>query len=387
MNVTYLTNDIDFIEICRNYWAIDDEGNFIKKVSEIGKEHSLSTYEVLKIIQCNCIAYSTTQFCKLCAEPYIYRSRSEYPSTLETLWTCQECITREQKKIHTERYDLILNKFLQTQIRNPLTISKLTMRQSILILALIRHSGSEDFSQIKEYEKNEIDILSPSRNFDLEIIQELYNEKLIAISPNSDPDSLLWNDYGNLEARLPDVQWLLPLNKECHPKEFIIKLEEKITSTKFIETEAEGLINLCRQVALHDCLAYLQHVMKEHGLYFSPGNKTFLVLEKILEIYSVSQAYCFIWSAAKTAASYYMRNPGIPKQQVANSVIGSIERIFERNVAKGWTPEGFDRNYYLPQSILSQIVYDYMLKIHDGSFNISISELNKLFFETHRTLN
>lgn len=142
-------------------------------------------------------------------------------------------------------------------------------------------------------------------------------------------------------------------------------------------------IELCQEVQLQECLGFLKATLEEHQLYLSPGEKTQQVLGQCLEKFSVAQVYNFIWRAARDAAAYYMRS-SISKKQAGNSVVGSISRNMEQALANDWYVKPFNRNYNLPQSSLSRIVFNTLLGTDDGGFK---HPLHKLLQETGTQLN
>ena len=150
------------------------------------------------------------------------------------------------------------------------------------------------------------------------------------------------------------------------------KIEQALIDGEFITKYKDELLELITEISLMECLAFLEYNLEEHNLSFQPGEKTKVLFTQLLESYSVSQIYIFIWRACKDAAAYYMKG-GISKKQAANSVVGSIQRQYERAIGNNWTIGSFKRNYKLPQSILSQVVFNFMLRTDDGGFNQKIS--------------
>ena len=108
--------------------------------------------------------------------------------------------------------------------------------------------------------------------------------------------------------------------------------------------------------------------MSEHGFSFNPGEKTLLVLNNLLEEFSVSQAYNLIWRAAKDAAAFYIREH-VSKEHAANTVVGSIQRQFERARAEGWKIKPYGRDRRCPQSMVSQVLFNTALPLGDDGFN------------------
>ena len=199
--------------------------------------------------------------------------------------------------------------------------------------------------------------------------RELSKRNIIVVSPHTNPEHIELNDESGFSYYINLVEWVLPIDHEEHSTTgiFIQALEKKLGSMEWEDDWYEQAKDLCNEVALVETTSYLRLVMSEHNFDFVAGDKTTLVLQKVLEKYSVAQAYNLIWGAGKDAAAYYMRG-GIPKKQAANSVVGGIERRFERALANNWTTKPFNRNFNLPLSILSQVLYNTTLQTDDGGF-------------------
>lgn len=149
----------------------------------------------------------------------------------------------------------------------------------------------------------------------------------------------------------------------------------------FLDTEvlhnikhSPEFIELCKEIQLQECLAFLKVKLEEHQFDFSPGEKTQHTLMQCLESFSVAQIYNFIWRAARDAAAYYMRSH-VSKKQAANTVVRSISRSLEQALAHDWDVKAFSRNYDLPQSSLSRIIFNTLLGTGDGGFKQPLHEL------------
>ena len=110
-------------------------------------------------------------------------------------------------------------------------------------------------------------------------------------------------------------------------------------------------------------------VLDEHHLPFNPGAKTTQYLEYALENFSTAQVFNTIWKAARDAAAYYQR-ADISKRQAANSAISSIQRTSERAIAENWELKPFGRNFNCPQTMISEVLYNTVLKLGADGFKI-----------------
>lgn len=209
--------------------------------------------------------------------------------------------------------------------------------------------------------------LSPDARFDMEILASLSQSGLISVHPESNLNAFQLLDDGGYRYYIALVAWSLLLPQDAgHPRELVELLERLLSSAEFRNARRDELLALAKEISLLECLSFLDYVLAEHRLALTPGEKTKVVLRRALEVCSVSQVYNLIWGATKAAAAFCMR--GANRRHAANSVIGNIQRQLERALANNWTISAFHRNYSLPQSILSQVVFNTCLGTDDGGF-------------------
>src|SRR5262249_9526017 len=155
----------------------------------------------------------------------------------------------------------------------------------------------------------------------------LYRRNLIAVASDSPIEAFVFN-----EENVPDkfytarVRWVLIANNESHETNiaFIRQVEQMFRDTEWNVGWEDEVVPLWREVALHECISYLTLALDDHKLPFTPGEKTVQMFEQVLEHYSISQIYLFIWRAAKDAAAFYTREK-VTKSHAANSVVGAIQ--------------------------------------------------------------
>src|SRR5690606_32799240 len=244
------------------------------------------------------------------------------------------------------------------------------VRQAVFLYALIRHSANENLTGLDEFGLAKTELFSPDKDYNYHILKELHDQRIILISPESNLDHITLLDNGGVQYYIERVKWILPL-KETYQNmnQFINELDYVITSLNYIDKAYDDVVELCKEVNLHECIGYLQHTLYEHQLNFNPGKKTILVLSKALEQYSVAQVYNLIWAAVNNAAAYFMRSH-VSKKQAANSVVGNIERRIEKSEANNWELKSFRRLFDLPQSQISRVLFNLLLHTDDGGFNL-----------------
>lgn len=380
MKVTCFDNRPEIVQICADYWEIDKSGAFLHNTSEIGKKYGLSSTKVTQIAKEYSCASSNSLICSSCSVPYQYVNRTDYHSKMEINdWTCKDCLADEEVILNEKKQRIISYEFREQQKNSPLSIERLDVRLSVLLLSLIRYGANEDLTYINEYLNSKNDRLSPDEDDYIDFIQELYWNGCISIAPFSRLNTLTLKEDNNFTFYPRSVKWLLPLPVGQTFREFTILLEAKLASADFLEINYDEVIGLCKDISLRECLAYLKYKMEEHKLPFSPGDKTKLVLTRALEEYSVAQVYGFIWTAVSNTAAYYMRTQGsISKKQAANAVVGNIERNFERAYTQNWDVKAYRRDHNLPQSIISRLLFNVLLHTDDGGFYLPLRKIINL---------
>lgn len=356
---------------CHMYWKTDQNGFFVYKVSEIVKASGMSQPKINDAATRYTTAFSEETVCMDCGQPYEYKNRSDYQDLQEGKdWRCESCIEAiicdetERKRHELQmRYNQLSEEGFM-----PMDMSFDLMAK---LMALLKHSASEDMTTIRPIIDNEHDELSPHREYTNEIVVELLRNKVITFDPGSNMDNITLQDDGSITYYPLNVMWLVPLGPDYTTLgEFYLTLEEQLPELFSLEGGQELVKELCMQ----ECLAYLELILTDHTLPFKPGEKTRLVLEKGLQHFSVSQMYAVIWSTGNSAASYYMRG-NVPKHQAANSIVSRIDGYIDRALAENWNVKSYGRRFDLPQSALSRLIFNNLLGTTDGGFNMPLCEL------------
>ncbi|MBC1906592.1 hypothetical protein HCA64_08880 [Listeria booriae] len=277
---------------------------------------------------------------------------------------CQECL----KKIGEEK-DKKLRLIQKTyEFDDGILVSEdtLSLEDKLYLAALVRGFIDENLSYIHSLKSNK-DKLSPTLEMDIKIMRHLISRNIIRPHPNSEIAAFeegenfpysYYTEYVNYQIALEPFDNSYP------------KMIERITYPEthpFFENRPASL-DLWKNVALEESKEYLLYRMKAVGFDFSPGDKTNNILAHILERYSVSQSCSFIFSAVAYANQWHVEKR-VPKFRAANSVITNIERNSEKAFSEGWKVKSYGRNWDLPQSQVSKVLYNSILKISDLGFS------------------
>jgi hypothetical protein len=243
----------------------------------------------------------------------------------------------------------------------------LALEDIVYLISFVRLGAAEDFSFIRPL-GSITDLFSPRKHFDYDVLKGLYRRGLIFVHPNSDIDAFNFDGEDFKSFNLDKVFWVLPAGiNGVSTQRFIADAEDLIKSEEWPDAWREESYILWKRIALEECLQYLEMVLEEHRLPFSPGEKTHMMFSQLLEEYSVAQVYNFIWRAAKDAAAFYQRG-GVNKQHAANTVVGAIQRQAERASSEGWEVKAYRRDFRCPQSMISQVLFNTALQMGDSGF-------------------
>lgn len=399
ISLSFLTEDETLRQVCRRYWAVDDTGRFVDTVETLANEFELAKSQVSKLAQQYCEAFSNQHLCLECHKPFKVERRTDYLNLRS--WTGE----RRCKKCNDERRLQEIKASLEAELKRKglirATVEKiygvseltrvkpleLSLEHATFLLSLVRAGASEDFSIIQVVDSFAIP-LSPTSGYDYEILERLYRAKLLAVHIDSAPDAFF--DDPAKGFYLGRVIWRPAISAASgDTKGLASEIELIFRSGHWPAAWWDQRVNLWKIVAVQECIEYLQLCMKQHGFEFNPGDKTSTVFMEILNNYSVAQIYNLIWRVAKDTAAYYVRE-SVGKAKAANTAISSLQRYAERAYLGQWPIKPFRRSYECPQSMVSQVLYNVVLKIGDAGFeltpnlaNLSASQLSDGAIQRH----
>jgi len=116
-----------------------------------------------------------------------------------------------------------------------------------------------------------------------------------------------------------------------------------------------GAQGLKEEVYQAEVLAMLMVQLRAHRLGdFQPGEKTRLVMRKLMRHYSLGQAWKIIVYCVEKAVAAHAR--GTPRAVATNSVVTRIDHFIDRALAENWTVWTYSRPASLPETALSQVL-------------------------------
>ena len=379
LTLRYLTDDQTIIELCNRYWEMDADGQFAYKVNDLILPAGIHSRTVSAFVAEHCRVCNPEIACPDCGRPHLFASRSEYQQrrSWRFQWQCDDCRQVEADCKHAAQQAAEKARRLQIQQHygtvRPIPLDpykELSFKTAVALLALLRIGASEDLSVINPIgEAN--GLYAPTEELATDLLRLLYRNKCIYVHPSSSPNAFAEDVQTFYLFR---VAWVPPVDESHDPRGVLEAIESIFRKRTWPKEWFDEILLFWRELALHECLQYLQVCMVEHGFEFNPGEKTKQVLSGALENYTVAQLYVFIYRAVKDAAAYMVSNR-VSKKQAANSTIGRIQRQAERALAEGWEIKPYRRDWRAPESMVGHVLYRVALKVGDSGINYTPSHI------------
>jgi hypothetical protein len=138
---------------------------------------------------------------------------------------------------------------------------------------------------------------------------------------------------------------------------------------EILQEDKDTGLDIWKEISLEECLEYFKYQLNNVKFDFTIGDKTLATFKDILENFSTAQIYGIIYRSVANATKYYQES-NISRKQAANSVIGGYQRYSERALLEKWDLKKFSRPYDLPQSMISEFLFNRVLKIGSLGFEM-----------------
>jgi len=305
--------------------------------------------------------------------------------------TCDYCLSL--KKIAKERkekerqarekrigeiHEVIENAFnIDNNI--PLDFDKLCFKHKVFLSTICKSLLVENYTSTRQvqplksfaYDKP----LSPSDQYTTLIYSELIKHSILIPSPISDITAFVWEDQNGNFNFLDDFPqnfylyktWYI-INVTCDDGFDSLVKKLLLGNCYNSEVNSEEALVLWKDIAKQECIAYFEYQLIGVGFNAQFGKKTNIIIEKLLENFSVSQVYALIWKEVASASKAYLEHR-FTKIHAKNIAIHGVEGYGERALKNGWDIIKYARNKDVPQSIVSEVLFNLVLAIKEDGFN------------------
>lgn len=282
------------------------------------------------------------------------------------LCRCQHCGAEryrqdleEKARLRAKIIDSIAKEFIKLHKNHALT--DISLEEAVAFLALIRCCSIDVHHICGPLTESAVPYAPTAalRNFLLDLLRQA---GLIAVSEQSE-EWIIEFDGEQIIYDAQNVRWTVPEDTQ----ELIENIELAGLTGLWPEHWYDEAEPLWHKLSLSECRQFYDYSAKLRGLQAQGDSAVNTMLTNILRDCSVSQAYNVIWNGAR-AASDFLITKRPTRAHAANYMVGACQRWADRARAQGWQVVAFKRNFVLPRSMVSYVLFDVMLKIGERGF-------------------
>lgn len=268
----------------------------------------------------------------------------------------QERIEQEKRKY--------LNRFLSEDNWVKINEDELDAEDRLYLAVILKAALSENIMYVEPLKKVS-EKLAPTKEFEVELIKTLTRKDLIIPHKISNLNGF-YIEFKDEERQSASVSHdIYQVSYRINIEPMDMDYDEMIKRLLYPSPELfskEFCYEMWKKISFYESMQYLLYQMNEVGYSFNPGKKTFAVLEQLLESFSVAQIYNIIFRAVANSTTRYQSGK-ITKIHAQNSVITSCEGQGQRAIAENWELKGYNRIRELPETLISQVLFNSIMKI------------------------
>ncbi len=265
--------------------------------------------------------------------------------------------------------DQALEDFADTE--PPASVAEITLQEAVYLLALYRACGGAEQDLILLPFGLSEHPFAPTP----ELLQPLFGllrTGLVRISRETPTSAFTVEQVPPRVTAyvLQDLSWELPPTTMQRIRE----IEEACLTGSWPGGWRQQAPALARELAAHECLAYLRHCAEDRALPMPTGEKTMLMIENALTSYSVAQTYAFCWQGAAASADFKQRR-NVSAVHAGNAIVGNCQRRIDLARTKKWDVANFTRPREVRRTHLSFTLFDAFLGFGDRAFTVPLAQL------------
>ncbi|UVJ43122.1 hypothetical protein NVV94_21500 [Pseudomonas sp. LS1212] len=345
VRLEFQTQDPEEIALATRYWAMNEDGGYLEKVSELVPFREVTQSGLIaKYVWTFCHAFDENQACRKCEGPILITSRTDVKKQFQLSEApCEACseILRLEELERRRVAEVELQNQLATRIDYMRTASisyaDLTDDQCFILLAIdalitprLAHGT---------FTEDDCEALAPWEG--TSYLTRLFRGGVIFDDPEAARSGTYYLQDEKLQAIPSSLQFFLPADESLGRGAEAL---ETITERQL--TDSEAMTNLWLDYAVGDVLRYLMEQCRvySHDLDYEDIEKIRATVRFGLHTYSVSQLWFIMWKVVRDAASlanreYYNR------YKAAATIPNKIRKQIERAEKQG----GIDRYWERPE--------------------------------------
>lgn len=291
---------------------------------------------------------------------------------------CEHClrVKKESDEIHQATMKVLINEYCHSFSPKPKIshVQDISLQTAVALLSLVRTCHPNEDGTFKSITKNLLPY-APRSSLLSEKLVYLLDKEIISPSASSSVSAFSVHD-GKIDSfNMLDVDWKI----NCvNPELLISQIENCGLSGVWPKFWCHEVDTLRLELALAECQEFYEFCLDQRRLPYTNGPAINNMLLNLLRDHSVAQCYRIIWSGATASSDFKARNQ-VSATHAMNYMAGACLRWADKSRTEGWPVVAFRRNFNLPRSMLSYVLYDVMLKIGEKGFNEIIFKEDELY--------
>lgn len=209
---------------------------------------------------------------------------------------------------------------------------------------------------------------SPNIDFGFEIIDDLLGH-IIRFQDTSNIHEYVYLKEGDSSYSYEPYNCTYSLNLCDEIDINYAKLVTICETNEYYEDIKNEALGLWLKIAKEELKEYLFYLFEKYNFNTDYiGDAILEKLDLILEDFSVSEGYSILYSSVSGSASY--KQTGISQKHAVNSINSYIANNISKRKSGEWQTKGYKRNYDLPQTAISMVFFNNILKIGDKGFTL-----------------
>jgi len=378
----FLTEDAVECELGRLYWAREDDGSWSHRVKDLSERFGVSVSKLPERVGIAVCATSGECRCTDCGATHILHSRNHLLTMLKVPgMRCADCADLYAKRREDERKQAeyrdrlcVLRAFPELDADPNWSPRNLSLPHRVALLALLRggtRTGEDGLPYLAAAECMDPPF-APTQELSLSLLSGLYHSGGAAPAPhlhapNAIGEAFVCEPDGSATYYVLRARWQIPVGRSHDRYASVLANVESLVAHE--DHFGRDALELWITIATHECIQYLRARLNEHDLDLLCNERLCQAVQHCLAFYSTSQVMNLEWSVVRDLVAYRTRKRIHPKH-ASNLVPVRLESYADRAAANGWDVRPYRRDWYCPQSLVSQLLYNLVLKYGDTGFDL-----------------
>ena len=309
--------------------------------------------------------------CPNCGGPMISerRARSTNNSLQKPAFYCQDCRHSEYDGCRCEYCRERNRQKIDKPERHDIKANNLTLEQAVALLSLVDcYPNRKLRNRVRLSPAKALKTpLAPSGEYGADLIMRLVDAGLLKQDAPSTSSRNFSLHNGKLLADHPSQ---VSLSNAVTP-DLLENLESLISQRDWPMHWFEDVVDVAMNLAIAECKEFYELCAAERDFPSIEDRLIESLILNILEDFSPGQCMRVILSGAQYASDFLVKRSATPRM-AANYMLEACQRFVEKARKENWELQSLRRNVNCPRSMISILLYDYILQSEGRGLTISI---------------